>query len=238
MLNTLKKIIKLSPIAFSKNHLYDIQTKKIINNLSTTSNCIDVGCYEGEILDLMLNSCPKGFHFGIEPIPILYHKLAKKYKNHGSCKVFNLAVSDDKGISKFNYVVTNPSYSGLRKRDYDRPNEKEENISVQIDLLDNLIPKDIEINFIKIDVEGAEYKVLKGARRIIERYKPIVVFEHGLGASNHYDTSPSDIFNYFNSLDMQIGTLDNYLKNRDPLSAESFSTQYFEKINYYFIAYP
>ncbi|HHB78565.1 MAG TPA: hypothetical protein ENK85_04970 [Saprospiraceae bacterium] len=54
----------MSPIPLSKNHRYDIQTKAIIKKLHADSNCIDVGCFKGEILDLMLQAAPKGQHFG------------------------------------------------------------------------------------------------------------------------------------------------------------------------------
>jgi FkbM family methyltransferase len=33
------------------------------------------------------------------------------------------------------------------------------------------------VDFIKIDVEGAEYKVLQGARRTLERFRPILLLE-------------------------------------------------------------
>ena len=49
-------------------------------------------------------------------------------------------------------------------------------------------------SFIKIDVEGAERLVLEGAMHTISRYQPTVVFEHGRGAANHYDTGPEQIF--------------------------------------------
>lgn len=47
---------------------------------------------------------------------------------------------------------------------------------ISVDCLDNLI-KDIKIDFIKIDVEGMELQVLKGARDIIQKYKPLIYIE-------------------------------------------------------------
>ena len=76
----LKAFIKKSPIPLSKNHLYDIQTKKIAGQyLSYNSNTIDIGCHKGEILDLFLRKSPKGRHFGFEPLPHLYSYLKNKY---------------------------------------------------------------------------------------------------------------------------------------------------------------
>ncbi len=56
----IKSILKLSPIPLTKNHRYDILTKKIISRLPEDSNCIDIGCYKGEILDLMIESAGGG----------------------------------------------------------------------------------------------------------------------------------------------------------------------------------
>lgn len=234
----IKSILKKSPIALSKNHRYDLQTKKIIRRIPPYANCIDVGCYKGEILDFILKIAPEGNHFGIEPIPTQYQYLVKKYLHYSNCKIFNIAASNKKSISQFNYVISNPSYSGLKKRDYDRPNEKEKTIEVYTDLLDDVIPENLPIHLIKIDVEGAELLVMKGATQILTRNKPIIIFEHGLGASNHYKTTPDQVYDFLDQHGYKIYTLTNYLNQRDHLGKIEFQQQYFRLLNYYFVAIP
>jgi hypothetical protein len=46
---------------------------------------------------------------------------------------------------------------------------------------------------IKIDVEGAEEQVLRGALETIRRHQPVVVLEHGNSAAA-YGTRPDDVF--------------------------------------------
>ena len=47
----IKNLIKKIPIAFTKNQQYDQQTKLILKKyLTTNSNCLDIGCHEGEVL--------------------------------------------------------------------------------------------------------------------------------------------------------------------------------------------
>lgn len=230
-------MLKLSPIPLSKNHKYDLLTRKIITNLPNSSNCIDVGCYKGEILDLMKNAAPTGRHFGIEPIPSQFEFLSRKYSQVANCSIINIAASDTKGVSEFNYVTSNPSYSGLLKRDYDRPNEIDTTIEVKTDLLDNVIPQDILIDLIKIDVEGAELLVLEGAINLIRKSKPMVIFEHGIGASNHYGATPTKLFDFFDKVSMKVSTLDKYLSNKKSLTREEFEKQYLDRLNYYFIAH-
>lgn len=232
-----KKVLKLSPIPLTKNHKYDILTKKIISRLSKTSNCIDVGCYKGEIMDLILAAAPEGQHFGIEPIPAQFTYLKNKYAGQSHCIIHNVAASNVTGESEFNYVVSNPSYSGLKKRDYDKPNEIDTKIQVKTELLDHLIPENIAIDLIKIDVEGAELLVLEGASKIIAKNLPLVIFEHGMGASNHYGSTPDKLFNFFQSMSMKVSNLENYLSNQQALSLEDFKNQYHQQKNHYFVAH-
>lgn len=235
--DAIKRILRLSPVPLSKNHRYDLLTKKIISSLPDSANCIDVGCYKGEILDLMNKVAPKGRHYGIEPVPGQFEFLNKKYSNKENCSILNIAASNTSGVSGFNYVISNPAYSGLKKRDYDRANEKDTTIEVRTELLDNVIPSDRPIDLIKIDVEGAELLVLEGAVNMIKKNKPIIIFEHGLGASNHYGSTPAKLFDFFKEIPLSISTLDDYLRNKKTLTKEEFEKQYYEKLNYYFIAH-
>lgn len=233
----IKKILKLSPVALSKNHGYDIKTKKILRMvLNESSNCIDVGCHKGEILDLILSISPKGKHYGFEPIPNLHAQLVDKYKSQSNCNISAVAASNSKGTSSFNYVVSNPSYSGLKKRKYDKKNEEDKLISVKTDRLDKMIPSDLKVDLIKIDVEGGELLVLEGAKNILKKHGPVIIFEHGLGASDYYDNGPKQIFDFFQGLNYSIFTLDNFLQNSKPLTEQDLHDQYFGRKNYYFIA--
>ena len=238
MLSAIKSLIKKLPIAFTKNQKYDAQTVKIMKKICRPdSNCIDVGCHKGEMLDLILKYAPQGQHYCFEPLPDLFEGLIQK-KYPPNCLFFNLALSRESGTTSFNYVVSNPSYSGILRRRYDRPNEEDTTISVQTELLDNIIPEKTKIDFIKIDVECAEMLVLEGAKKTIQRCKPIVVFEFGLGASDIYGTTPRQIFTFFEKSNMHISLMRDWLNSKPPLSMQAFEDQFNLSKNYYFIAHP
>ncbi len=134
----MKFLIKKLPIAITKNQRYDRQTELIISKVcGKESSCIDVGCHKGEVLDIMLQYAPNGTHFGFEPIPEMYHALCEKYGDN--CEFFDVALSDEVGETTFNHVISNPAYSGIQKRKYDRPEEQDTTITVRKDTLDNLI---------------------------------------------------------------------------------------------------
>lgn len=240
MITRIKELVKkFSPVPLSKNHHYDRLTVKILKAyLRSDSNCIDVGCHRGEILDMILDFAPQGLHYGFEPIPPLHDFLKNKFSQQPNCKIRSEALSDKKSSTSFNYVVSNPAYSGLIKRSYDRKNEVDEVIQVETIPLDDVLPKDHKVDFIKIDVEGGEYQVLNGARRTISDHQPIVIFEHGIGASDHYGTTPSQVFEFFDSTGLKISTLQSYVKEDKPMSEAEFVHQYNSKANFYFIAHP
>jgi len=234
----IKNLVKKLPIAFTRNQKYDRQTRQVIKMVcKPESNCIDVGCHKGEILDYIRRVAPGGTHYGFEPIPELFEKLNSKYKNT-NCIVQRLAVSNAKGQASFNYVISNPSYSGFKKRTYDRPNEKDFEITVDTDLLDNIIPQNLNIDFIKIDVEGAELLVFEGAERLIKKDKPVIVFEYGIGGSDFYESNPDRIFLLLENHGLSVSLLDRWLKKLPPLALEEFKREYYQKLNFFFIAYP
>ena len=120
--NYIKKLIKKIPVGLSKNHQYDIDTRKIIQKtLLNDSNAIDIGCHEGEILDYFLKYAPCGQHYAFEPLPHLYKNLKSKYTKRAH--LYPHALSNKEGTTTFQYVKSNPAYSGLKKRKYDRTTE-------------------------------------------------------------------------------------------------------------------
>lgn len=219
-----------------KNHRYDLQTAVIIDRvLEGDDVAIDVGCHEGAILDHMLAAAPHGRHLAFEPLPHLHSALIHKYPD---TEIHRLAlVADPSGDLEFHHVVSNPGYSGLKERRYDRPNETVELISVPTAKLDDLA-SDRAPKLIKIDVEGAEMGVLQGAANTIGKHRPIVVFEHGLGGSDIYGTDPSDIAHFFAEREMAVSLLGTWLEDGPSLSNEQFSAQFHQGRNYYFIAHP
>ncbi|WP_276131680.1 FkbM family methyltransferase [Polluticoccus soli] len=239
MKKALKQIVKKIPIAFTKNQQYDKLTNKIIKKVcKPDTNCIDVGAHKGEVLDIILKYSPNGTHYAFEPIPDMYEKLKEKYNSRAGCNIMDIAVSDRKGTSTFNYVVSNPSYSGLIKRKYDRPNETDTTIEVKTDRLDDVLPADYKPGLMKIDVEGGEMLVLLGAKETITRHKPIIIFEHGLGASDFYGSTPDKLFELLHGYGMKISTLKNWLAEKPSLSQREFGELYKHNTEYYFIAHP
>jgi len=234
--NIIRVALNLLHIDLTKNLEYDRLTAAIMKEvLKTDSNCVDVGCHKGEILITMLKDAPRGKHFGFEPIPYLYKNLKKHFE--GKATILPYALADKNGTSTFQHVKNAPAYSGIKKRKYEVDTPEIEEIQVELKKLDDVIPAGTKIDLIKIDVEGAEFGVLKGATNMIERDKPYIIFEFGLGASDFYGTKPGDLYRFFSVKGLLVSTLKSFIKKGDPLMLEEFSRLYQENKEYYFIAH-
>lgn len=233
-----KQLFSYAGIDLTRNMAYDRLTRKIMQQvIGPSSNCIDAGSHQGEMLDLMLRLAPEGKHYAFEPIDLYYSKLCELYGDRASISPYALA--DKNGCGQFVYVVNDAAYSGLRRRSYAVSKPEIREIEVDIRRLDDIIPDDVNIDFMKIDVEGAEYLVMQGAMKTIRRSKPIIVFEFGMGASDHYETKPHDVFDFLvAACAMKISSLKKFLKYREPITLNEFSNYYYQQTEYYFVAFP
>jgi len=235
--NIIRSTLNLLHLDLTKNLEYDRLTKLIMKQMiRSDSNCIDIGCHKGEILDIIIQYSPNGKHYGFEPLPFLFNKLTEKYNNKATILPF--ALSDKEGSSTFQYVKNAPAYSGIKKRKYNVDNPEIEEIEVELKKLDDIIPEETKIDLIKIDVEGAELGVLKGSKRILKSSKPVVVFEFGLGASDYYGTKPDEVFDFLTKeIGLQISTLKSFLSKDKPLEQKEFEHHFSTNKEYYFIAH-
>lgn len=235
--NIIRSTLIFLKLDLTKNLEYDRLTKLIMKRIiDDNSNCIDVGCHKGEILDLILKFSPKGKHFAFEPIPYLFNQLENKYRNRAA--IYPFALSDKNGETTFQLVKNAPAYSGINKRKYNIAHPDIEEIKVKLRKLDEVIPREVKIDFIKIDVEGGEFGVLKGAEGLLKKNLPVVIFECGMGASDYYGTNPLDLYNYLvQDIGLHIYTLRSYIKGNKPLTANGFEDCFRTNREYYFIAF-
>ena len=231
----LKKIInairRRLPKKPSKSKYYDLQTFEVMKKiLRPYSVCVDVGCHQGKILEEM-QRLSHASHYAFEPLPHLNNHIREHFTN---IRLFDCALSDTTGEAEFVYVKNAPAYSGLRERTYDRPDPEIEKITVNVRTLDDIVNEPIA--FIKIDVEGAEYNVMKGAVETIRKYQPVIVFEAGEKSSGHYNVTPDMIYDLIKSFGYHLSTMDRWLRGQAGFDKEEFIDTY--KTEYYFIGYP
>ena len=239
----LKALIRESLIYFNlgvtKNLSYDIYTKKILkHHLRRNSNCVDIGAHKGEMLRMIRKYSPSGQHLAVEPIESLYNELHNS--NYSNVKVLNCAVSDFEGSSEFTIVENDLAYSGLKERLYKKKEVKLKKLSVQVRKLDTILSSSRSLALIKIDVEGGEYFVIKGGAKVINRTRPLILFEFGLGASDYYNVDARMMFDLIQSFDYKLYTMYGFLNSDQmkSLSIEELEKFYLSGSEYYFVASP
>lgn len=232
-----KKGLSHLHIDLTRNMQYDRLTWRIMERtIKPDSNCIDIGCFEGEVLSRMVKLAPEGYHFAFEPIPQYFNNLKQRF--NGKVSIFPYALSVNPGTGGFKYVKNAPAYSGLKIRKYNIKDPDIVEVEVDIMRLDDIIPETLPIHFIKIDVEGGEFDVLKGASNIIKKFKPVIVFESGLGASDYYGVDPEELFSFFHeNMNCQVSLLKDYLEKKSPLQKEKFMEVYRSGKEYYFVSH-
>lgn len=183
-------------------------------SLAADANCIDVGANIGDILQDIVTIAPNGRHVAYEPLPELGADLKRRFPK---VDVRNAAVSDADGEATFYHVRSSHGRSSLSSDGLDPRNV--EQLRVRLEVLDEALPREYVPALVKIDVEGAEAAVLRGARRLLGEHHPIVVFEHGAAAAGMGSTS-GEIHGTLGSLGFRIFDID----GRGPLSADEFDT--------------
>ena len=213
---------------------YDWQTVQVMfRALDRSSNCLDIGAHTGTILRHIASIAPKGKHRAFEPLPHLAAQLSQRFPQ---VIIHQAALSDRSGEAEFFYVENDPAYSGLQQRVYDRPDPRIVTIRVPLATLDDIIPENEHIDFIKIDVEGGEFHAIKGGMKTIRREKPVIVFEAGDKSTGQYGVSAQDFYSLLTEGGYRISTMERWLNRKPPYASEEFARNWISGPDYYFIA--
>lgn len=198
--------------------------------VSKSANCLDVGAHLGSVLSQIVRLAPEGQHLAVEALPYKAEWLTKKFPE---VDIRQLALTDKEGEIEFYLNKRATGFSGLRPSSYGNA-ESFKKILVKCSTLDLILPPERQIDFIKIDVEGAELSVFKGAKNTLNKYHPPILFECTKSAIASFEVSPGDIFNYLTQQHgYSVYLIKSFLNNGQPLTYEEF----FESLNYPFKAF-
>jgi FkbM family methyltransferase len=182
--------------------------------LAPDANCVDVGANVGDVLADMVRLAPHGRHIAFEPLPALAADLGARFP---AVDVRAVALGDADEPAEFVHVITRPGWSGLRERPYPG-DERVERITVTLARLDDVLPDGYVPAFIKIDVEGGELDVLRGARRTLAAHRPLMAIEHGLGSADYFGARPHELHGLLTELGYRVFDLD----GDGPFSVDAF----------------
>jgi len=145
---------------------------------------IDVGAHVGWYsLHAAKVLGPSGHVIAVEPNPATLAKLNANIAANGDGNVIAVApvaCSDAEGtLTLYAAPRSNTGESSLSKANASQEGQVSAAVQVRARRLDDIIQeaKLARVDLIKIDVEGADLLVLKGAAGTLDRYRPVVVVE-------------------------------------------------------------
>ncbi|HUZ60247.1 MAG TPA: FkbM family methyltransferase [Hanamia sp.] len=182
--------------------------KILFSHINEGMNVIDIGANIGAITLQMAKKISKsGNVFSFEPSPYNFKQANKNISlnNFSNIKLINRGLGD-KNETAFLYNV-NPNNRGmLRLLPEDDQSKSYEKEKVEIDTLDSTMQKFsiAKPDFIKIDVEGFEYKVLQGAHETLSKFKPTLFIELVDNNLREQKSTAKELIQYLKLLNYKI----------------------------------
>ncbi len=149
--------------------------------------CVYVGASIGDTtIPMAAKAGDKGKVYSVEPHPTNIRYLKDNLGQYRNTEIMEVAAWNRRGSIRFN---EHPAPTGHSiETDTSRPTS----IKVKADTLDNLFLNK-GVDYIKVDVQGSEAEVLKGATKLLQEVNHWVIECHGVNDGDKNGTFP-DVF--------------------------------------------
>lgn len=154
-------------------------------------------------------------------------------KVHSGVMVFGVAAGERPGEADFHLHTKASGFNSL----VPSSGNHIERTKVKVVRIDDVIA-DSAPDLVKIDVEGAELGVLRGAEKLFRRTRPAIMFECVLRGTNGLGYSAQTLWSWFDAQGYSIFTPNRVAHDAPPMTAEAFldAQQYpFASHNYFAI---
>jgi FkbM family methyltransferase len=186
--------------------------------LRPESNTVDIGAHLGSQLGRFVDLARFGSHLAFEPVPYKARWLRRKFPR---VDVRELALHEVEGRQTFFVNESRPGYSGLRPHLAGTDVLRE--ITVEQQRLDEVVDPSSEIDLIKIDVEGAELFVLRGAAKLLTRCRPTLLFESTMSALATWHLTPDAMFTFLRDHGYRVYLPRSFVCGGAPLDQDEFA---------------
>jgi len=173
--------------------------------LKPNSVFVDVGANQGEFTLFAGRRFTTGRAVAFEPMPQMLAQLQENIRLNGLTNVIvrNTALSNQSGAMTIHSAVDeiNEGVGTL----YPTGSEFQAAGTVQLEVFDEMFPrlKLDRLDVMKLDVEGSELAVLRGARESLRRFQPAILLELNRPACVAAGHTPEALVDYLTSLGYQ-----------------------------------
>ena len=203
---------------------------------------LDVGAYIGAYANAMQHILPDAQVYSFEPLPASFATLQKNMQKLQRWQGFNTAVGESNGSLEFWQNDFSASSSALPMEDLHRETfpqtEVSRKVNVAVARLDDLAPelKLISPVLLKIDVQGFELSVLRGAEEMLKQVDCVVcevsyqpLYKGQASFSEVYQFMLQHGFTYQGSLENLVSPLDGSIMQSDAVFMQSTGSQEYER---------
>lgn len=213
------QIIYKTEVFVNHKKSFEYSTLQLFSTLLKPGDVIiDVGANSGlySILYSQLAG-EEGVVHAFEPDAATFSLLQENLRlnNCNNVLTYNFALSNKEGwieMLTFNpeniKLISGDSFKYMQEVTADKMND--ENTCINAYRLDDLkeLTTAAKIDFIKIDVEGAELLVLKGSVNTILKYKPVIIFELSGEWTNRFNYKPYQLLGFLSELGYEMEEYD------------------------------
>jgi len=152
----------------------DTTFEKLTGEIRTAKTILDIGGNIGAFALLFEQLNPTATICTFEPHPVTFRRLADNLaRNNSKVQAFNCGLGDKKTQLKLYEIdAHNTGMNKLFAEEQDHPF-----VEIGIERLDECWADRGQIDLIKIDVEGFELAVLRGAGQLLQKYFPLLIIE-------------------------------------------------------------
>lgn len=200
--------------------LYDWLFQKL--PMSEDAYLIDVGAYHGDFSESLLHSKKISKAILFEPNPEHFSFLENKFKDQENIFLHQYALGNQNSSSDFNCSEDDATGSLLsyhEKYHHENTNKRVHTFSVEVKKLDDIYEKYFphsKLSLIKVDTQGFDLEVLKGAEKLIREHKPWLVIELNFLPFYSSQASIPSIFKWLSDCGYTLGGFfnDHYSKEK------------------------
>jgi FkbM family methyltransferase len=177
-----------------RHHLVEEEEESLLPGfVKAGDETVDVGAnflyYAARMSEL---AGPRGTVYAFEPVPFTFSiaKVLRRMLRLGNVELIDKGVSDRNErvsfrvpLQDFGAPSAGLSHIASRNNELDGREtfyqfHKEYTVACEVVRIDDfLLPRLTRLSFVKIDIEGAEYFALRGMRRTIAQFRPVILVE-------------------------------------------------------------